>query len=184
MPEGVAAFPFARDGIGVIVHPSNRIAGLTLNQVRSIYRGEVLDWQAVGGPAGEMDRNDGSRLAGHSRGDRARVEVEAGRIDVGEHGSCAGMHDAIGRGTEGQRRRDDLIARTDAGCQQRQVEAGRARIDGNGVLGAEAPRKRLFEALDPAPGRQPSGLNGRNDLGNLRVADVRRRERHLVTRQA
>lgn len=53
LPEGIVATPFARDGIGVIVHPANRIAGLTLNQVRSIYRGEVLDWRAVGGAPAE-----------------------------------------------------------------------------------------------------------------------------------
>ncbi len=62
-PAGLIAVPFARDGIGIIVHPANRIAGLTLNQVRRIYRGEVLDWQALGGPATEplvISREDGS----------------------------------------------------------------------------------------------------------------------------
>jgi len=48
-PEGLVVTPFARDGIGIVVHPANRIAGLTLNQVRRIYRGEVLNWQALGG---------------------------------------------------------------------------------------------------------------------------------------
>lgn len=52
-PEGFLVTPFARDGIGIIVHPANRIAGLTLNQVRRIYRGEILSWQAVGGLAEE-----------------------------------------------------------------------------------------------------------------------------------
>jgi phosphate transport system substrate-binding protein len=63
LPEGIIAAPFARDGIGVIVHPANRVAGLTLNQVRSIYRGEVLDWRTVGGPLDEplvLSREDGS----------------------------------------------------------------------------------------------------------------------------
>lgn len=63
LPEGIVAAPFARDGIGVIVHPANRVTGLTLNQVRSIYRGEVLDWRTVGGPLDEplvISREDGS----------------------------------------------------------------------------------------------------------------------------
>lgn len=63
LPEGIIATPFARDGIGIIVHPANRVAGLTLNQVRSIYRGEVLDWRAAGGPLIEplvISREDGS----------------------------------------------------------------------------------------------------------------------------
>lgn len=52
-PEGLIVTPFARDGIGVIVHPANRIAGLALNQVRRLYRGEILNWQALGGLAEE-----------------------------------------------------------------------------------------------------------------------------------
>ncbi len=62
-PEGMTAAPFARDGIAIVVHPTNRIAGLTLNQVRSIYRGEMLDWRTVGGPPDEptvVSREDGS----------------------------------------------------------------------------------------------------------------------------
>lgn len=63
VPAGMIAVPFARDGIGIIVHPANRIAGLTLNQVRSIYRGELLDWQTLSGPADEpmiISREEGS----------------------------------------------------------------------------------------------------------------------------
>lgn len=63
IPAGLQAIPFARDGIALILHPSNRVVGLTLAQIRSIYRGEVLDWQAVGGPAAEpavLSREDGS----------------------------------------------------------------------------------------------------------------------------
>lgn len=62
-PAGMRAVPFARDGIAVIVHPSNRIADLTLAQVRSLYRGEIQDWKALGGPALEtsvISREDGS----------------------------------------------------------------------------------------------------------------------------
>ncbi len=45
-------FPVARDGIAVIVHPSNPVTALTLLQLRAIYRGEILDWGAVGGAGG------------------------------------------------------------------------------------------------------------------------------------
>jgi phosphate transport system substrate-binding protein len=63
LPADLLATPFGRDAIAIIVHPRNRIAGLTLVQIRSIYRGEVLDWQAVGGPPGEpivISREEGS----------------------------------------------------------------------------------------------------------------------------
>lgn len=46
------AVPVARDGIAIIVHPSNPITGLTFLQLRAIYRGEILDWGAVGGAGG------------------------------------------------------------------------------------------------------------------------------------
>jgi len=62
-PKGVRAVPIARDGIAVVVHPSNRVTGLTLAQARSLYRGEIQDWKALGGPALEtsvISREEGS----------------------------------------------------------------------------------------------------------------------------
>ncbi|MBN1166093.1 MAG: phosphate ABC transporter substrate-binding protein [Methanospirillaceae archaeon] len=39
----------ARDGIAVIVHPSNTVDSLTIDQVKAIYRGEVTNWKDLGG---------------------------------------------------------------------------------------------------------------------------------------
>jgi len=39
----------AKDGLAVIVHPSNPIHGLTLEQVRDIYTTQISDWSEVGG---------------------------------------------------------------------------------------------------------------------------------------
>ena len=39
----------ARDGVAVIVHPSNRVASLSIEQVRRIYTGAYDNWQQVGG---------------------------------------------------------------------------------------------------------------------------------------
>lgn len=39
----------ARDAIGVIVNPTNPISKLTMQQVSAIYRGEINNWQQVGG---------------------------------------------------------------------------------------------------------------------------------------
>lgn len=55
--------PIGIDGVAVIVHSSNPVVGLTLQQVRDIYSGRILDWQEVGGEAGEIlliSREDGS----------------------------------------------------------------------------------------------------------------------------
>jgi phosphate transport system substrate-binding protein len=46
----VTAILIARDGVALIVHKSNPIAELTDEQIRQIYRGEVTNWKAFGGP--------------------------------------------------------------------------------------------------------------------------------------
>jgi phosphate transport system substrate-binding protein len=45
------------------VHPGNRVAGFTLAQARSLFRGEIQDWAMLGGPSLEpsiISREDGS----------------------------------------------------------------------------------------------------------------------------
>ncbi len=62
-PTCAHALPVARDAIAIVVNPHNPAPGLTLLQIRAIYRGETLDWAAVGGPAEEpliISREDGS----------------------------------------------------------------------------------------------------------------------------
>ncbi len=62
-PQGVQATVVARDGIALIVHPSNAVRGLTLAQVHDLFQGSLGDWQAVGGaPAAvqTVSREDGS----------------------------------------------------------------------------------------------------------------------------
>jgi phosphate transport system substrate-binding protein len=44
-------FVLAYDGIAVIVHPSNPVASLTLDEVAQIFSGRISDWSALGGPA-------------------------------------------------------------------------------------------------------------------------------------
>ncbi len=58
-PEEVAAarengidpveFVVARDAIAVVVHPSNPVDGLTLEQISDIYIGKITNWRQVGG---------------------------------------------------------------------------------------------------------------------------------------
>lgn len=42
--------PVAIDGIAVAVHPSLSLPGLSIEQLRQIYLGEIANWQQVGGP--------------------------------------------------------------------------------------------------------------------------------------
>jgi phosphate transport system substrate-binding protein len=39
----------ARDAIAIVVHPSNPVNGLTLQQLSDIYTGKITNWQQVGG---------------------------------------------------------------------------------------------------------------------------------------
>lgn len=45
----VIAFPIASDGVGIVVHASNPVASLTTEQLRQIYRKEIVDWSSFGG---------------------------------------------------------------------------------------------------------------------------------------
>ncbi|MFC2060497.1 phosphate ABC transporter substrate-binding protein [Chloroflexota bacterium] len=40
---------FARDGIAIIVHPSNMVNGLSMVQIRDIFAGKITNWKLVGG---------------------------------------------------------------------------------------------------------------------------------------
>jgi phosphate transport system substrate-binding protein len=42
--------PVAIDSIALAVHPSLPLPGLTLDQIRGIYLGQIRNWQSVGGP--------------------------------------------------------------------------------------------------------------------------------------
>jgi phosphate transport system substrate-binding protein len=58
-PEEIAAaeangispveFVVARDAIAVVVHPSNPVDGLTLQQISDMYTGKIANWREVGG---------------------------------------------------------------------------------------------------------------------------------------
>ncbi len=39
----------AMDGLPVLVHPSNPVKGLTVDQIRNIYNGKITNWKEVGG---------------------------------------------------------------------------------------------------------------------------------------
>ena len=49
LAKGVVATLIGRDAIAVIVHPTNTIADLSLEQLRGIFDGEIANWKEVGG---------------------------------------------------------------------------------------------------------------------------------------
>jgi len=57
----------ARDGIALVVHPSNSVTGLTKDQIVQIFAGEITDWSEVGGSNGTITviaREEGSGTRG------------------------------------------------------------------------------------------------------------------------
>lgn len=60
---GFTAIVIARDGLAIVVHPSNPVIGLTKAQIRDIFSGVIKDWDEVGGRTGEIrliSREEGS----------------------------------------------------------------------------------------------------------------------------
>lgn len=73
--------PVAYDGIAVIVHPSNPISQLTIEQISDIFTGKIKNWSGVGGEDKEIlvtsrERNSGTHVfflehvlrKGHAKG--------------------------------------------------------------------------------------------------------------------
>lgn len=63
LESSLLAWPLGQDGIAVITHPDNSLAGLTSDDLRRIYLGHVTRWSEVGGPDQDISifsREDGS----------------------------------------------------------------------------------------------------------------------------
>jgi phosphate transport system substrate-binding protein len=48
---GLKSFPFALDGVAVVVHPENPVTELAAEQIRDLFAGKVLNWKEMGGQA-------------------------------------------------------------------------------------------------------------------------------------
>ena len=51
-PEGAWMQPMSRDGLAIVVHPQNGLAGLTMTQLQDLYQGRLEDWATWGGLPG------------------------------------------------------------------------------------------------------------------------------------
>ena len=49
LSEGVKKITLAHDGIAVVVNNSNSVADMTTDQISAIYKGEITNWNEVGG---------------------------------------------------------------------------------------------------------------------------------------
>lgn len=88
----------AMDGLPVIVHPSNPVKALTVEQVRDIYTGKITNWNAVGGPDRTIvvvsrDTNSGTYETFHNlvmthkvNGEKVKEKIKDGSEYVGSNG--------------------------------------------------------------------------------------------------
>ncbi len=85
----------------------------------------------------EMNRHDRPRLGRDRSFELVRVDVKRVRVDVDEDGRRTQQRDALSRREERKRRRDDLVAWTDAQRAQPDHQRIGARVDGDGMFGAQ-----------------------------------------------
>lgn len=52
---GLKTFPFAIDGVALVLHPSNPVTQITAEQARKIYAGEIINWKELGGEDASID---------------------------------------------------------------------------------------------------------------------------------
>ncbi|HNR49981.1 MAG TPA: phosphate ABC transporter substrate-binding protein [Deltaproteobacteria bacterium] len=47
---GLVSFPFAIDGVAVVVNPKNPVSELSAQQIKEIFSGRIANWKDLGGP--------------------------------------------------------------------------------------------------------------------------------------
>ena len=52
--QNVRCLPYARNAVAFVVHPSNPVSDMSVEQIRAILVGDVADWTTVGGKAGDI----------------------------------------------------------------------------------------------------------------------------------
>ena len=119
-----------------------------LDHLQAMAFRDVEDRVHVGRLAVEMDRDDRLGAAGDRLLELGHVHREGCRIDVDIGRPRAHVPDRGDGGDEGERHRDDLVAGSDAGGDQREMERAGAGIDGDPVRGALEGGKLLLERLD------------------------------------
>lgn len=95
----------ARDAIAVVVHPTNPIADLSLEQIQSVFSGKVSRWSQVGGPNRPIvvvtrEEGSGTRSAFQDLVLGANVDVDPGALVQDSNGAVrqlvSGDPNAIG----------------------------------------------------------------------------------------
>lgn len=92
------AHVIALDGLPVLVHPSNPVEGLSIEQIRDVYTGKITNWNEIGGPDLDIvvvtrDTNSGTYETFHELvmthkvdGTKIKEKIKEGAEYVGSNG--------------------------------------------------------------------------------------------------
>ena len=116
--------------------------------------------------------------------DLGRIEVQRGRVDVGEDRRRAAARDRLGGREERERRADDLVAGADLERVEREHERVRAVGDADRLLDAEVLGGLALERLDLGAEDEAAAVEGAGerllelrDEGRVLRLDVNERNR-------
>lgn len=102
---GLDELPIAYDGIAPVVHPSNSVEALTLEQLKDVFTGKITDWSELtdskSGPIAVISREPGSGTRGAFEkivGYKDQLVAGASEFDGngGVKAAVAGNEDSIG----------------------------------------------------------------------------------------
>jgi hypothetical protein len=150
-----------------------------LHHLQAVLVRDGEDGRHVGRQARIVHRHDGLGARRDRVLDRPRRDAQRLRVDVHQHHVRAEVAHHLGRGGEGVRGGDHLVAGPDAQRLQRQVQAGGGRVHCDRL---ERRVAQVFgecglETLGLGPGGDPAGFEGVDDFGDFLVADLGQRER-------
>jgi phosphate transport system substrate-binding protein len=89
----------ALDGLPILVHPSNPVDALTVDQVRDIFAGRITNWKEIGGPDKDIimisrDTNSGTYetfygliMTHKVNGEKVKEKIASGAEYVGSNGA-------------------------------------------------------------------------------------------------
>jgi hypothetical protein len=128
----------------------------------------------VGGLAGQMNRNDRLGSRRHETRDVIRIDVQVALAHVGEHRRRARVHHDVRRRGPRDRRRDHLVAGPDAQREEREMQRGRPRGDGEDMRGLQVLGEACLELGRARAGGEPARPERFGDRLDLLVPDGRR----------
>jgi hypothetical protein len=128
---------------------------------------EIENGIHVTGITGIVNGNYGPGAGSNRALEPRNVDVEGVGAAIDQDGSGFEIKDDLAGGSEGHSGEDDFVALLEVDGGEGEMQSGGARIDGDGVSGAEILRERGFKLLGARAGGQPSTLQDVHDGGDF-----------------